>query len=247
MKIQIVILGVNCWNRYTKKALESIKTKYDYRILFIDNGSVDETKDEAGKLVSEKFSHHRNEDNWGTCRSWNFGIEDGFTRGAEYVLVLNNDIILHPDSIDRIIERFDKKEENLAMITMMDVRGECVVPENIFNLKSQDKEITFESEHPNFSAFMINKLCWDKVGKFDEGFFPAYFEDNDWHYRIKLLGFKAITLPTAMFYHYGSGTQNADKGNPLVKGIQFDRNRDYYAKKWGGTPEAEKYIKPFNI
>jgi len=94
---------------------------------------------------------------------------------------------------------------------------------------------------------MINKKCWEEVGEFDEGFKPAYFEDNDYHRRMKLAGMKAIVYPPALFYHFGSRTQNeaSDKG-AIVSGPMFDNNRKYYHGKWGGDPEHETFIHPFN-
>lgn len=255
MKIQIVIPAINCWDKYSKACIESVKTKHEYRILFIDNGSEDNTKEEAGKLVSDIFSHHRNEDRWSCAKSWNFGVNDAFERGFDYVLVLNNDIILHPDAIDNIITRFEITNTvltagvtkiNPIFISCLNVRSECPNPSDILNLKVEDKLNVPESLHPDFSAFMINKECWEQIGEFDEGFEPAYFEDNDYHYRIQLASKKAICLPTAMFYHYGSGTQNQDITKPIVNGVQFEGNRFYFNKKWGGVPGQEKYIVPFN-
>ena len=247
MKIQIVIPAINLWSKYTKPCIDSIKTKHEYRILLIDNGSADETKIEAGKMVSNTFSHHRNEEAWSCAKSWNFGIRDGFDRGYDYILVLNNDVLLHPESIDRLVERFEKREDNLAMVTMNDVRGECQDPNVIFILDANRKKDTPESEHPCFSGFMINKECWEKIGEFDETFKPAYFEDNDYHYRINLAGMKAICLPTAMFYHYGNGTQHeAIPGKQFTSNFQFECNRRYYETKWGGLPGKETFQKPFN-
>jgi len=83
------------------------------------------------------------------------------------------------------------------------------------------------------------------VGSFDERLYPAYFEDNDYHYRIRLAGMRAITHPPAMFYHYGSRTQNEAGGAPLVPGNVFDENRRRYIQKWGGPPGCEQFRKPF--
>lgn len=258
-KIQIVIPAINLWNSYTKNCIESIKTKYEYRILLIDNNSTDETKEEAGKLVSDRFSHLRNDVSLSCAASWNVGIQDGFDRGYEYCLVLNNDILLHPEAIDRLVERFWPKgydmelqrpngEANLVMVTMHDIKSECEKSEDIFNKNPEDKKDCPESEHPHYSAFMINKVYWDKIGPFDEEFYPAYFEDNSSHYKIKLARLKAICLPTATFYHFGSRTQNEALGwnNPVVTGPAFERNRDVYVKMWGGLPEHETYKTKFN-
>lgn len=252
MKIQVVVPAINLWNKYTKACIESIKTTHELRILFIDNGSTDETKVEAGKLVSNVFSHHRNEQAWSCAKSWNFGIKDAWERGFDYCLVINNDVLLHPDCIDRMINKFglagdDIRDPKVVMVTAMDIRGDCPKPEDIFNKKWEEYTNVPESEHPNFSAFMINKKFTDTVGLFDEGFQPAYFEDNDAHRRIVLAECKAICYPPALFYHYGSRTTNEALGNGkfVVAPIQFEANRAIYIDKWGGLPGEEKFSLPF--
>ena len=90
------------------------------------------------------------------------------------------------------------------------------------------------SEHPDFSCFMVRWDFFDDVGTFDENFIPAYFEDNDMHYRIRLLGKLAISTSNAPYLHYGSVTQNGGD-SPAVPGHLFDLNRDYMMQKWGST------------
>lgn len=254
MKIQIVIPSVNLWNKYTKQAIQSVQEAMVYakghgidcRILLIDNASTDETKVEAGKMVSNLFSHMRNEERWGFQRSVNTGVNDGFERGYEIILVCNNDIVLHPEAIWRLCERF--KRGDVGMVTCLDVRGELDNPATIGNLNANEKESVEEAPNPNFSAFAINKDCWEEIGEFDELFFPAYFEDNDYHYRMNLEEIKAIVYPPAMFYHYGSRTQNEaiENGLPMVSGGEFENTRARYVKKWGGLPEHETYKTPYN-
>lgn len=263
MKIQIVIPAINLWNKYTKQCIESLETamvqaskhSISARILLIDNASTDETKIEAGKKVSDTFSHKRNEERWGFQRSVNFGINDGFERGYDYVLVCNNDIVLHPEALWRIGERFEKgtgTDEMLGMVTCMDIRGEMdakgIAPHNIEFVFAGEKESVDEAPHPNFSAFAISLACWEEIGEFDELFAPAYFEDNDIHYRMKLAGIDAIVYPPAMFYHYGSRTQNEaqENGEPFVPSPIFEKNREKYVKKWGGVPGEEKFQNPYN-
>jgi O-antigen biosynthesis protein len=175
--------------------------------------------------------------------SWNQGVRFGLERGYTHFLILNNDILVHPHAIDGMLKRVD--QGGVALVAAVDISGELRAPTEIFNLP--DKEPS-ESPHPNFSCFMITKDTIDQVGWFDEGFYPGYFEDNDYHHRIKrILGDQAaITITTAMFYHYGSRTQNQAIGKPIVPGPQFEANRAYYVKKWGGQPGQETFEHPFN-
>jgi GT2 family glycosyltransferase len=244
-KVQIIIPCINLWAKYTKPCIDSVVKAckgIDHRILLVDNGSFDETKIEAGKLVSDTFSHKRFEINEGCSRAWNFGINDAFERGYTHVLVLNNDVLIHPESIEMLLARF-RVEPEVAMATMMDITGECVTPGSIFNKDKLDKIGVLETEHPCFSGFMINRKCWEIVGEFDEGFYPAYYEDNDYHRRINLSGMIAIVCPLSLFYHYGSRTTL----EALPRKIDSSQAHRYFVEKWGGNPDSESlYKQPFN-
>jgi GT2 family glycosyltransferase len=259
MKIQIVIPTINLWHQYTKDCIQSVQEAMirakthgiDSQIILIDNNSIDETKEEASKMESELFHYHRssNDERWGFQRSVNFGVCYGLEHGAEFILVLNNDIVLHPEVIWRLVERFEKGD--VGMVTCMDVRGEMhekgIAPVDIKNINAVEKEIVDEAPNPNFSAFCVSKDCWEFVGEFDELFYPAYFEDNDYHRRMFLSQVNAIVLPAAMFYHYGSRTQNeGDITGPIVPGPLFENIRAEYVKKWGGKPGEETFLTPYN-
>lgn len=248
MKIGVVLPVHNLWKAYTKPCLDSLKSKHELRIVLVDNGSSDETSQEAQKLVGNNFIHRRNLVNLGCSPAWNWGVRDSFEKGCDYVIVLNNDTLLHPEAIDRLVDRFEKEKElgktDIVMITCLDATGECVIPTLVFGLNASEKEGVPESEHPCFSAFMINRKCWEEVGEFDEGFFPAYYEDNDYHYRIKLAGLKAVTLPSAIFYHYGSRTQNESESKPIANSGDTGK---YFFRKWGDMPGRELYKNPFNV
>lgn len=257
-KIAIVIPCINLWAKYTKPTIDSaleamVRAKphdIDCHILLIDNASTDETATEALKMVSELFTYRRNTERWGFQKSVNYGVNEGFKNGADIALVLNNDVILHPEFIWRIGERFEKGD--VEMVTGMPVDGEMkqrnMKPSDISFMNAKDKESLDEPPHPCFSAFALNKECWDTVGEFDEVFAPAYFEDNDYHYRIQLAGLLAILHPPAMFYHFGSRTQMEanENGRAMVPSPMFENNRAAYIKKWGGMPSQEKFEHPYN-
>jgi GT2 family glycosyltransferase len=82
-------------------------------------------------------------------------------------------------------------------------------------------------------------------GTFDENFRPAYFEDNDMRYRIKLSGLKSYIHTEAVAHHYGSQTQYADRNNPVCPPHMFEENRRYYIEKWGGQPGQEVCTTPY--
>jgi GT2 family glycosyltransferase len=273
MKIQIVIPVINLFDKYTKPMLCSIKSKHDLRIFFIDNGSTDNTPEQATKLISDKFHYQRNEKNDGVSSSWNLGMRDAFiNHQMDYCLIANNDILLHPNAIDRLVERFEKKidvintsnssidwstmdgnqkDESIVMVTCHNAIDDFGRDPYKF-LKSDDKEYEKleENEHPDYSCFMVNRKYFDEVGEFDEGFNPAFYEDNDSHRRLKLAGLKAIKYPPSIHFHWGSRTQNeAIVGRHVA---MSNNSHVYFKRKWGGDPDNDNpgtdklFLHPFN-
>lgn len=87
----------------------------------------------------------------------------------------------------------------------------------------------------NFWA--ISRETVDRVGWFDENFWPAYHEDQDYHYRMKLAGIGRRNVLRASAEHLGSQT--------IAAGYECRNNDEYYRRKWGGDPGQERFLEPF--
>ncbi|RIL10141.1 MAG: hypothetical protein DCC75_04995 [Proteobacteria bacterium] len=176
------------------------------------------------------------------ARAWNKGMRLAFSQGAEYALLINLDIILHPSCIDNLVSC--AKENPSAFMWSASSHA------SLDELES----VTFDSSTvlgADCSCYMVdNKLLRD-AGEFDERFAPAYHEDSDMIYRITLLGGSCLISRASHFYHFNRGTV---KGWALAKQTEamnklqelMDKNRAFYERKWGGGPGQEKFTKPFN-
>ena len=250
----MIIPVINLWKKYTKPCLDSVLKCtegliYPYRVLLIDNGSSDETREEMTKYIGTLVGYMRFEQPNSFSQSVNIGIRDGIQRGFTHFLVLNNDVLLNKNTVSDLLKRFinSSETENLAIATPLNIKDQTT-PEGTYEFSTETKTECIERESPDFSAFMISREAFERVGEFDEGFEKAYHEDNDYHYRIRLLGMKAICLLTAYYYHFGSRTQNEACSTPIVTGSQFEKNRNYYIAKWGGDHDGnrETFKQPFN-
>ena len=79
---------------------------------------------------------------------------------------------------------------------------------------------------------------------FDEIFHPAYYEDSDYLYRMKLLGIKQdidSTLNPEIF----RASQTFEK-NPKLVNEAMKNNRLRYIEKWGNSPLLEIFTTPYN-
>lgn len=175
-------------------------------------------------------------DNWngnrGVAASWNQGIARGIE--CARLIICNDDVAFYPGTIAKLIN----------METM---------PYDLVSVVSTDtgQKGFLEDEKPDFCCFAIQPERFvESFGWFDENFKPAYFEDNDMYYRMKLAGAKTALRLDARVDHGGSVTQLKGKGHDtddrVVSHHQFRLNRDYYTAKWGGEPGQEKYKTPFD-
>jgi GT2 family glycosyltransferase len=231
-KIGIIIPVRNCLD-LTVAAVASVKTKYPYQVYVVDDRSDPpmklwlEARRDIIALVDPPGST-------GLAFNWNLGISYASQDSCSHILVANNDILLHPETIDSLVERMDRGD--VVMATGVNVASRCPVPEDIFQLEVGEES---ESEHPDFSCFMITKKTIDRVGWFDQNFVGAYVEDCDYHARIALLGERAVSYNRAPYFHYASQTlrQNVDIAPEIQQ--RHARNNEYFCRKWGRLPVGD--------
>jgi GT2 family glycosyltransferase len=113
--------------------------------------------------------------------------------------------------------------------------------------ETEEAEFVYPSHDKGsmFCVFLIKHSILDTVGEFDEQFFPAYFEDNDFHRRMRIAGTKEAWALNAGYTHIKSATVKSFNRDELELHHQnFRLNEKRYADKWGGVPGKETLEKP---
>ena len=191
-----------------------------HRYLIVDNGgrldvrSPSIARAVARGAVVSVLSPGRN---IGVAASWNAILREGHP--GYTVVISNDDITLGPKTLEWLYSK-----------DAID-RHDFVIAEG--------------GPHANgWCLFMQAPSCAVKVGLYDENFFPAYYEDTDYHRRMKLAGVDPFRLPTD-HTHEGWATIKAEgHDGPTYRGQQ--KNLEYYAAKWGGPPGGECFSEPFD-
>jgi GT2 family glycosyltransferase len=160
----------------------------------------------------------QSESNLGVAPSWNLFVRSAIEDGYDAVVIANDDIILYTESLERLVKALE-----------------------------ESPFVCFSKEDNMFSLFGMHTALWINVGQFDENFWPAYYEDNDYHYRMKLVKITPFELSGPSYYHRGSATINTFNLERIqMHHHNFNKNTKYYVSKWGGLPDAETYTHPFN-
>jgi len=230
------------WER-SHFCLSSIKTSRIHEVLLIDN--TQEGLSDHIRQTLERYRIHyvENRKNLGFSGSVNQAMKWAFYSGLRFLLMASSDTVFHPQAIDHLVSRI--LEGDVILVSPSDVRGQIPGPDQLIGLCvpiPRETPISNRDGYPTgMAAFIIEPTRFlSTIGYFDEGFSPAYYEDNDILYRIRLRGEKAIVYEPSMIYHHGRGTSEA------IGVSDWSLQRDYYVKKWGGPPGSEIYRNPFN-
>ena len=116
----------------------------------------------------------------------------------------------------------------------------------------------------HFNFFCIRLSILEKVGIFDENYYPGYWEDDDFRYRCCLAGIRQVyfldpaqlidrRFPPLNVFHAGSQTCASDSDYPNQASLNDTQSHGflYYVKKWGGSRHnnagPERFRTPFNL
>jgi len=186
----------------------------------IDNGSDD------GSVESLRASLHDVcvtplSRNVGFPAGCNVGIREALNRGAEYVLLVNSDVVLAPDAIDRLVAVMNDQQIGIAGPVVLS-REE---PDHIASAGIAFSTRTGRMRHRGAGArvgslapesphtvdavsgcvMLIRRDVFDRVGLLDDAYFFS-FEDVEFCLRAREAGFRTVCVQDAVAYHEGGRT-----------------------------------------
>lgn len=169
--------------------------------------------------------------------------------GNQNILLENENLIIHNEtknlgvaaSWNKLCKTiFEKNDWALLVNDDVYLGYNTEVVNNAINIS----DVGIVQSNLSWSVILICKDLYEYIGEFDEGFFPAYYEDSDYMYRLKLHGLlhevnESLTPIDARI----SGTYEK---SPDYINLAMKDNRERYIKKWGNAPLLERFTKPFN-
>lgn len=226
----IPILGIPTYCRHDM--LARLIRSIDFpvaKLVIVQNGPQLDTNPMRGNPHVREMVHiiHPNA---GVAGAWNEIIT---LFPADYWMISNDDIEFQPDALRRMHE---------ACMKVKDTQDDADTPLVWYGF--------------GMSWFSVLARGIERIGTFDENFFPAYMEDIDWQRRMRILGVKERNVGTNLAIHgdaarpddHSKGSRTANSSPELAAkiGRYHDGNRSYYSRKWGGGHGQEKFSTPFN-
>jgi N-acetylglucosaminyl-diphospho-decaprenol L-rhamnosyltransferase len=198
------------------------------RVLVVDNASADESAVVAHRVAGVELIENR------VNRGFAAAVNQGFAalEDCEAVLVLNPDAEV-VGGVEVLVEELVRRPHvGVAAGALVDEAGvpqsgfsvrrfptaavlafellglNRLWPGNPLNRRYRCLDFDFSEaadvEQPAGAFLLVRREAWLRVGGFDEGFHPLWFEDVDFLKRLRDAGYRARYLPGARARHAGA-------------------------------------------
>ncbi len=227
--------------------------------ILVDNHSADLSRSELAKYTHLQFI--QNQSNELFAKGTNQSVEH--SAGA-VLIILNNDIVLQPGFLQKThayVQRHPTVDCLVPKLVLPDgsvqksVSGLPKVIDLVYyafglHLWSQrcahwmnpvfsytNETVIAKQLQPAFSALVIRRSCWDRVGGLDEAF-PLLWNDVDWFTRFHKLNQKAVYLPTITAMHRHGFSVNRSRFKKIFVSTQYMQTYMQKHNQWSPLQKA---------
>lgn len=273
-KLKLVV-GFITYDEYTDKYLPyflsslECQTFKDFKVFVIDNSK--ELKNNNNKYLHDHrleidFSYYFIGENLGFGKAYNKMIKKASDLNAEYFLVINPDIILEKDAIEKMVKKMDT-DKKLGSVSPKIFKWDFVNNKKTnfidsFGIKllsglrfidigqgevdkGQHDDVKILGPSGACGLFRMSALKKIKEGEnfFDESMF-MYKEDCDLVFRLKLAGFSSGLTRRAIVYH---DRTVKGQGESFLKLVKARRDKSVQSVKWSFLHQQLIYFKYWNL
>ena len=229
-----IILPVCDQYDFTKNCIESIirNTDTPYRLIVINNGTNPDTKkllDDLEKNREIETTIMHNASNIGWVKALNKGIE---LLDAPYVCFQNDDTIVTGGWLRKMIDTLSLSDKFGMINPSWEGRpGSVSIEDYNRSLENSGKKL-IETDWCRGFSVVIKRSVVEKIGKVDEIYGLAYFDDVDYSVTAIEAGFLCLKALDTYVYHCRNVTFFE-----VLKGKRWnelhEKNKLIYYKKWG--------------
>jgi hypothetical protein len=211
----------------------------NWALVVVDNASSDGSPDEIARLFPTAVLI-RNDDNVGITGGHNAGVRYCLEHGFDYVLFLNNDTVVEPDFLGRLLQGADGRTMVAPKVYLYgrarlldDTVGDFDWWRGVWRgwLYGKPEPSGFERWQPNMASLcclLVPVGVFRDAGLMDERFF-MYYDDFDFVRRAKVAGYR-LRLKADAVIHHRKAAASGGVDSPF-KLYYATRNRLYLMRK----------------
>lgn len=262
VNLSVVILNYQ-GNPLVFRCIESVfnNSFSDYELIFVDNNSSDGSFEKSLVILDQKRNVKviKNDKNVGFTKGFDIGINNS---QGKYILLLNNDTVLYPDSLSNLIDFMERNPNiGLAEGRIENISGNSRTFSDprisvFFGMLNEARNHTFDpgpfaNLERVFSPVgvwpIIRRDVYDQIGGYDNDY--VHFEEiRDLAARVWIFGYEVGYVFNAVIQHVGRLTDvNTNYGKEIAQELYYHaaKNQVMFFLKNYSAKTILKYYLPY--
>lgn len=238
MKVVSIVIPTCNGLHLLRECVHSIRTHTHtpYELIIVDNGSVDGTLEYCR---NEKLICISNTHKTGFPRACNDGLR---LASGDALLLLNNDVIVSRYWLSNLLNALYSSEEVGAVGPMTNYGSGLQQSTKTYTTLDEMADYYNQAYKGQYEevqriiglCLLFKREVMQKIGILDEQFSPGHYEDDDYCYRMRQVGYRLMLARDTFIYHQGSASFGQEDEQQVQQWIA--RNRQLFMNKWGVDP-----------
>ena len=240
-KVCIIILNYNNYED-TIECIKSIKSVIPFQMIDIvvvdnnsSNGSVNVIENQFQDIIMIKSNVNK-----GYAYGNNLGLKYAIENGYRYSCILNNDTIITENFLEACITEMNEEVAFISPALMeynhkeyvQSTGGDVLINRGIVTrknnkMKREQLPNIIETDYVGGACMVFKTGIINKLGFIPEEYF-LFYEETEWCYKAKKLGYRNLCLTNTYIYHKGSVSINKIGG---LSDYLMKRNRVVFVKR----------------
>jgi GT2 family glycosyltransferase len=231
-------------------------TYLDHNIVVVDNTEPERKWDGFRRRLDRCVELIDAGGNVGFAAGCNLGIRRALSVGAEFIWLVNPDVVVAPDTLERLIAAAERHPDaGVFGCRILDnqhpprihfnggvidpARGGATAHRDQGLIDADVPDELREVDYVTGACFLVRRSVVRRVGPMPEEYF-LYFEETDWCLRIRAAGWRLVLVPGTRVWHFKRSTGAV----PVPYYVYYMlRNHVYFTKRYFGTDfEAAKAL-----